>query len=183
MREKKAIMDGRDMDRALIRIAHEIIERNQGVSDVALVGVQRRGVTLAKRLARHIASIEKVEVPVGTLDITSYRDDLSGHSAKKNAEATDIPFNITGKTIVMVDDVVHTGRTARAAMDAIIDLGRPSRLQFAALIDRGHRELPIRPDYVGKNLPTSHDELVAVSVTEIDGKEGVSILDSGSEEQ
>jgi len=174
--KEKIIMDGRGMERALVRIAHEIIERNQDVSNVALIGIHRRGVPLAKRLAAHIAAFEGVEVPVGTLDITSYRDDLSEQTAK-SAGTSDIPFAVRGKTIVMVDDVVHTGRTARAAMDAIMDLGRPSRLQFAALIDRGHRELPIRPDYVGKNVPTSHEELVAVRVAEIDGEECVAILD------
>ncbi len=182
MGEKKIIMDGRGMDRALLRIAHEIIERNQGVSEIALIGIHSRGVPLAKRLAAHIAAIEGINVPVGTLDTTSYRDDLSEQSAATKAGRSDIPFTVRGKTIVMVDDVVHTGRTARAAMDAIIDLGRPARLQFAALIDRGHRELPIRPDYVGKNLPTSHEELVAVRVAEIDGVECVAILDKGSKE-
>ncbi len=177
MKEKKIIMDARGMDRALLRIAHEIIERNQGVCDIALIGIKRRGVPIAKKLAEHIAAIEGISVPVGTLDITSYRDDLSEQPAALSAGATDISFNIKGKTIVMVDDVVHTGRTARAAMDAIIDHGRPSRIQFAALIDRGHRELPIRPDYVGKNLPTSHDELVAVCILEIDGSEGVALME------
>lgn len=179
--KEKIIMDSRGMDRALIRIAHEIIERNQDVSNIALIGIHRRGVPLAKRLAAHIAAFEGVDVPVGTLDITSYRDDLSEKTAGKSAGKSDIPFAVKGKTIVMVDDVVHTGRTARAAMDAIIDLGRPARLQFAALIDRGHRELPIRPDYVGKNLPTSHDELVAVRVAEIDGEECVAILNQSSQ--
>ncbi|MGI6151868.1 MAG: bifunctional pyr operon transcriptional regulator/uracil phosphoribosyltransferase PyrR [Christensenellales bacterium] len=181
--KEKIIMDRRGMDRALLRIAHEIIECNQGVSDIALIGIHRRGVPLANRLAAHIAAFEGIDVPVGTLDITSYRDDLSEQSEAVTAGRSDIPFAVRGKTIIMVDDVVHTGRTARAAMDAIIDLGRPARLQFAALIDRGHRELPIRPDYVGKNLPTSQRELVAVRVAEIDGEECVAILDQASKDE
>jgi len=166
--KEKIIMDGRGMERALVRIAHEIIERNQDVSNVALIGIHRRGVPLAKRLAAHIAAFEGVEVPVGTLDITSYRDDLSEQTAK-SAGTSDITCAVRGKTIVMVDDVVHTGRTARAAMDAITALGRPARIQLAVLVDRGHRELPIRPDYVGLNIPTSRSEIVSVMLSETDG--------------
>ena len=174
--KEKIIMDGRGMERALVRIAHEIIERNQDVSNVALIGIHRRGVPLAKRLAAHIAAFEGVEVPVGTLDITSYRDDLSEQTAK-SAGTSDIPFAVRGKTIVMVDDVVHTGRTARAAMDAVMAIGRPAKIQLAVLIDRGHLELPIKATYVGKNIPTSLKEVVAVRLTEQDGKTEVVILE------
>lgn len=168
MKEKAHIMDERAMDRALSRIAHEIIERNKGVNNVALIGIQRRGVPLAKRLAKKIKEFENQDVLVGILDITLYRDDLSMLAEHPVINGTDIPFNITGKTVVMVDDVIFTGRTARAAMDALIDLGRPTSIQFAVLIDRGHRELPIRADFVGKNVPTSKNEIVQVHVSEID---------------
>ena len=165
---KAQIMDEKAMNRALTRIAHEIIERNKGVSNVVLVGIQRRGVPLAQRLANKIREYENTEVPVGILDITLYRDDLSTLAEQPVLNSTDIPFDINGKVVVMVDDVLYTGRTARAAMDALIDLGRPTAIQFAVLIDRGHRELPIRADYVGKNVPTSKNEVVKVQVLEFD---------------
>ena len=165
------------MQRALMRIAHEIIEHNKGVGNVALIGIQRRGVPLAKQLRECIRKIEGVELPLGVVDITYYRDDLSLLSEHPQVKATDVPFAVTGKNIVMVDDVLFTGRTARAAMDAIMDMGRADTLQLGALIDRGHRELPIRADYVGKNVPTSRSELVSVMVEEFDGANRVALVD------
>lgn len=177
MSEVKArIMDEQAINRALIRISHEIIEKNKGVEDLAVVGIRRRGVPLAQRLAAYISSIEKAEVPVGILDITLYRDDLSSLTSQPVVHKTEIPFNITDKKLVLVDDVVYTGRTARAALDALADLGRARRIQLAVLIDRGHRELPIRPDFVGKNVPTSRDEIVNVMLEEVDGENNVVIL-------
>ena len=176
IREKAMIMDAKAMNRALLRIAHEIIERNRSIESVALIGIHRRGVPLAQRIAENIKMVEGVSVPMGMIDITMYRDDLSELSQHPVIRKTDIPFEVTGRTIVMVDDVIFTGRTARAAMDAIMDLGRPKCLQLAALIDRGHREFPIRPDFVGKNVPTSHSEVVSVGdvvkviVLEVDEK-------------
>lgn len=175
--EKAQIMDETAVNRALSRIAHEIIEKNKGISNVVLIGIQRRGVPLARRLAERIREFEGQDVLVGILDITLYRDDLSTLSEQPVVNGTDIPFSITGKVVVMVDDVLYTGRTARAAMDALIDLGRPTAIQFAVLIDRGHRELPIRADYVGKNVPTSRNEIVHVHVTEYDGDNRVIITE------
>jgi len=169
VKEKAVIMDEIAMNRALTRIAHEIIERNKGVSDLALVGIHRRGVPLAMRLANKIESVEGLLPPVGALDITLYRDDRDGAVDKCLLTTTDIPFDIVGKKIVMVDDVLFTGRTVRAAMDALMDMGRPKAIQLAVLVDRGHRELPIRADFVGKNVPTSSTEVVSVYVKEIDG--------------
>jgi pyrimidine operon attenuation protein/uracil phosphoribosyltransferase len=168
MKEKAQIMDEASMNRALSRIAHEIIERNKGTKDVVLIGIQRRGVPLAQRLSQRIKKFEGQDVQIGILDITLYRDDLSMLAEHPVINGTDIPFDINKRIVVMVDDVLFTGRTARAAMDALIDLGRPTAIQFAVLIDRGHRELPIRADYVGKNLPTSRSEIVHVQVEEID---------------
>lgn len=165
------------MQRALMRIAHEIVEHNRGVDNVALIGIQRRGVPLARQLQACIRQIEGVEPPLGALDITYYRDDLSILSEHPQVKSTDVPFTVTGRDIIMVDDVLFTGRTARAAMEAIIDMGRVNTLQFVALIDRGHRELPVRADYVGKNVPTSRSELVAVMVEEIDGENRVALYD------
>ena len=173
--KKTSIMDADGIRRALIRIAHEITEKNRGVENVALVGIRTRGVPLAARIAEEIQKIENVEVPVGSLDITLYRDDLTTMGYNPVIHGTEIDFDVTGKHIVLVDDVLYTGRTIRAALDAIIDMGRPNSIQLAVLIDRGHRELPIRPDYVGKNLPTSHSEVVKVSAVEIDGSDGVAI--------
>jgi len=177
VKEKAQIMDEAAINRALTRIAHEIIEKNKGVKDVVLIGIQRRGVPLANRLANNIKKYEGVEVPVGILDITLYRDDLSTLAEHPVINSTDIPFDINGKIVVMVDDVLYTGRTARAAMDALIDLGRPKAIQFAVLVDRGHRELPIRADYVGKNLPTSRSEVVNVQVMEVDKVNKVTIAE------
>ncbi len=164
MKEKAKIMDSQAMERAVTRIAHEIIEKNKGVSGVALIGIQRRGVPLAARLAECIEKVEGRKVPVGVLDITFYRDDLSLVNEHPVLNGTDIPFGITGMAIVLVDDVLFTGRTTRAAMDALMDGGRPKSIQLAVLVDRGHRELPIRADFVGKNVPTSHSELISVRI-------------------
>ena len=177
MLEKAQIMDEAGINRVLSRIAHEIIERNKGIQDVALIGIQRRGVPLAHRLADKINEYEGVEIPVGILDITLYRDDLSTLAEHPVINSTDIPFDINGRIVVMVDDVLFTGRTARAAMDALIDLGRPTSIQLAVLVDRGHRELPIRADYVGKNLPTSRSEIVHVQVMEVDQVNKVTIAE------
>lgn len=172
---KNQIMDEAAMRRALTRIAHEIIEKNKGVDNLVLVGIKTRGIYLAQRLKERIAQIEGVELPVGELDITMYRDDLSYRYENQEpvVKGSHIPVDITGMKVVLVDDVLFTGRTARAALDALIDLGRPQAIQLAVLIDRGHRELPIRPDYVGKNVPTSRSEMIAVEVTEVDGRDQV----------
>lgn len=162
----RTILDREGIQRAVSRIAHEILERNRGVERLALVGIQRGGVHLAKRLARKIAEIEKTDIPVGSLDITLYRDDLNLKKAQPQLRKTEIPCELTDRHVVLVDDVLYTGRTIRAAMDGLIDLGRPQTIQLAVLIDRGHRELPIRADYVGKNVPTGQDETVTVSLEE-----------------
>ncbi len=174
-REKAQVLDEQGIDRALTRIAHEILEKTQGTEGLALVGIRTRGVTLARRIAERILAIEGVSPPVGTLDITLYRDDLSLLAGQPKVKATEIPFPIKGKAVVLVDDVLFTGRTIRAALDALIDLGRPRMIQLAVLVDRGHRELPIRADYVGKNLPTSRRESVAVLLKEHDGEDRVVI--------
>ncbi len=169
-------MDASAMKRALVRISHEIAERNKGFGDIVLMGIRSRGVPLAERLAAEITGIEKVKVPVGILDITLYRDDLSTLSYQPIVHGTDIDFAIDGKTVILVDDVLYTGRTIRAAMDALIDVGRPKSIQLAVLIDRGHRELPIRADFVGKNVPTAKNEIVKVCLAGIDeGEERVVI--------
>lgn len=173
-REKARVMDADAIRRALVRMAHEILERNKSAEHLALAGVPTRGVPLAQRLAGMIADIERVQVPVGTLDITGHRDDRPARPAP-SVRAAALPFPVAERTIIVVDDVLYTGRTARAALDALVDLGRPSGIQLAVLIDRGHRELPIRPDYVGKNLPTSSHEHVSVKLTEIDGADAVII--------
>jgi len=176
LREKAQVLDDAALDRALTRIAHEILERNGGAEDLAFVGLRTRGVTLAQRLATKLATIDGTTVPVGTLDITLYRDDLDMRGAPV-VRGTDIPFSIKNKTVVLVDDVLFTGRTIRAALDALIDLGRPNMIQLAILVDRGHRELPIRPDYVGKNLPTARGEHVQVQLLEVDEVDRVVLLD------
>lgn len=177
MKDKAQIMDERGITRAITRIAHEIIEKNKGIENVALIGIQRRGVPLAKRIAEKIKEVEGKSVDVGILDITFYRDDLSTLSEHPIVNGTQIDFQVTGKKIVLIDDVLYTGRTVRAAIDAIMDIGRPKMIQLAILIDRGHRELPIRADFVGKNVPTSRSEIVNVKVKEIDGINGVTISD------
>ncbi len=178
MLEKAKILDANGMRRSLTRIAHEIVEKNKGVEDLILVGIRRRGVPLAERLARLIHEIEGTKVRVGKLDITLYRDDLTALGDQPVVHGTEIPWDIVGKRIVLVDDVLYTGRTVRAAMDAIVDLGRPQYIQLAVLIDRGHRELPIRADFVGKNVPTSRRELIHVKLTEIDGEDEVVIMEN-----
>jgi pyrimidine operon attenuation protein / uracil phosphoribosyltransferase len=178
MPTEKVIMTEAEMRRALARIAHEIIERNGGVSDVVLVGLQTRGVPLAERLAAKLAELEGIDVPLGELDVTFYRDDLAVRDLKPIVKRTDIPVDIHDQRIVLVDDVLFTGRTIRAALDEVMDFGRPRNVQLAVLVDRGHRELPIRADYVGKNLPTAHDEKVRVRVAEVDGCDEVVIIRS-----
>ncbi len=176
--EKALILDTSGIDRALTRIAHEILERNKGARDLALVGIQRGGVHLAKRLANKIREIETIDVPVGTLDITMYRDDLSTRKSQPVPQATNIPFDITDRVMILVDDVLFTGRTIRAALNSVMDYGRPRCIQLAVLVDRGHRELPIRADYVGKNLPTSARENVEVMLAEDGAEEKVVIRSS-----
>ena len=176
IQEKTVVMGENEIKRALVRIAHEIVEKNKGVEGLVIVGIRTRGVFLANRLAQEIFKIEKKEIPVGTLDITLYRDDLSLIARQPLVLKTEIPFDVSQKKIVLADDVLYTGRTVRAAMDAIVDLGRPQVIQLAVLIDRGHRELPIRADYIGKNLPTSRKEIVKVKLEEVDGENKVVIL-------
>lgn len=175
-RTKAMVMDGDAIARAVTRIAHEILEANKGAEGIALVGIVTRGAVLAELLAEHIRKIEGAEVPVGTLDISFYRDDLATRMSPE-VHRTDIPFDVEGRDIVLVDDVLFTGRTIRAAMDAIMDYGRPKSMQLAVLVDRGHRELPIRADYVGKNVPSSGRERVTVRLGGLDGRDAVEILE------
>ncbi|MGM0603745.1 MAG: bifunctional pyr operon transcriptional regulator/uracil phosphoribosyltransferase PyrR [Bacillota bacterium] len=177
MKVKKEIIDSSGMDRAITRIAHEILEKNKGTNNLVLIGIRTRGVPLAQRLARKIEEIEDVEIKTGTLDITLYRDDLSTVSQQPIVHRTEIPFDISNKNVVLVDDVLFTGRTVRAALDALIDLGRPKQIQLAIIVDRGHRELPIRADFVGKNLPTSLSEVVSVNLSEVDGEDSILLLE------
>ena len=177
MAVKTVIMDSESMSRALMRITHEIIERNKGVESLCLIGIRRRGVPLSHIIKENIYKVEGERVPVGELDITMYRDDLGTEFDAPVMSGSDIPFDVTGKKIVLVDDVIYTGRTARAAMDAVFSMGRPASLQLAELIDRGHRELPIRPDFVGKNIPTSKEEIVSVNLPEYDNDFSVVLLD------
>lgn len=173
--KKNVIMDSDAIRRALVRIAHEIIEKNKGVEDVVIVGIRTRGVPLAQRIAAEVGSIENCEMTVGMLDITLYRDDLSTLGYNPVVHGTDIKFDLSGKHVILVDDVLYTGRTIRAALDAVIDMGRPKTIQLAVLVDRGHKELPIRADYVGKNVPTSQKETIEVVLNEIDGEDEVYI--------
>lgn len=175
--KKNVIMDSEAIRRALVRIAHEIIEKNKGVEDVVIVGIRTRGVPLAQRIAAEINAIENCEMTVGMLDITLYRDDLSTLGYNPVVHGTDINFDLSGKHVVLVDDVLYTGRTIRAALDAVIDMGRPKTIQLAVLVDRGHKELPIRADYVGKNVPTSQKETIEVVLNEIDGTDEVYICE------
>ena len=173
----RTVLDARDITRALTRISHEILERNRGAADLVLLGIPSRGVPLAERIAERMASVEGVSVPVGALDVTMYRDDLRLKPAR-TLMPTDIPAGgIDGKTVVLVDDVLYSGRTIRAALDALTEVGRPKAVQLAVLVDRGHRELPIRADFVGKNLPTSLAERVRVSLEALDGVDSVAILE------
>jgi len=177
MKEKARILDKDAVARSLMRIAHEIVEKNKGVADLCLVGIRNRGVFLAERLAGCIKKIENKDVPVGILDITLYRDDLTLVASHPLVRKTEIDFDISDKILVLVDDVLYTGRTIRAALDALIDFGRPKSIQLAVLVDRGHRELPIRADYAGKNIPTAKNESVEVRLEETDGKDEVVIIE------
>jgi len=177
MKEKTQILDKDTISRSLMRIAHEILERNKGIQDICLVGIRNRGAYLAKRLAECIKQIEGSSPLVGILDITLYRDDLTLISTQPVVHKTEIDFDLDDKNVVLVDDVLYTGRTIRAAMDALIDLGRPKTIQLAVLVDRGHRELPIRPDFVGKNIPTAKNETVELRLEECDGKDEAVIIE------
>ncbi len=177
MTHKARLMTDQEVGRALTRIAHEIIERNKGAENLALVGIHTRGVPMAQRLAEHIERFEGVRPLVGKLDITLYRDDLTEIALQPVVKKTEVPFDVHGMRIVLCDDVLYTGRTARAALDALIDMGRPAVIQYAVLVDRGHRELPIRADYVGKNVPTSSAEVIKVRVADVDGEDGVELLE------
>jgi pyrimidine operon attenuation protein/uracil phosphoribosyltransferase len=173
---EKILLNSADIERVLIRIAHEILERNKGAKNIVFVGIKTRGVPLAQRLAKIIQSMEHVDIPVGSLDITLYRDDVSSLSFKHVVQQTYVPFDITNKQVILVDDVFYTGRSIRAALDALTDLGRPETIQLAVLIDRGHRELPIRADFVGKNIPTAHNEEIKVYVSEVDAIDKAVVL-------
>lgn len=177
MQLKANILDEKAIKRSLIRISHEIIERNKGVDDVVLVGIKRRGFPLAERIRDEIERIEGVKIPVGSVDITFYRDDLTHKAEMPSVESVNIDIDIKNKIVILVDDVLYTCRTVRAAIDAVIDTGRPQALQLAVLIDRGHKELPIRADYVGKNIPTSREEKIAVHISEFDGEDSVKIFE------
>ena len=170
------VMDQSAINRSLSRIAHEILERNKGIDQLAFLGIRTRGVPLAARLAKKIEQIEGQSIPVGQLDITSYRDDLGKYEAHASFSPNNLPFDVTNKKIVLIDDVLFTGRTIRAALDAVMDQGRPTNIQLAVLIDRGHRELPIKADFIGKNIPTSHREGIKVYLTELDGLDEVVIV-------
>lgn len=171
----REIMTADEIRRATVRISHEIVEKQAGTEGLVLVGIQRRGVPLARRIADSIEEHEGARLPVGALDITFYRDDLSMVAQQPVVKGTDLPFDLNGRTVVLVDDVLYTGRTIRAAMDALVDFGRPQAIRLAVLVDRGHRELPIRADHVGKNVPTSREEQVRVHLGELDGEDGVTI--------
>ena len=178
MKLKAQILDEAGLQRALMRVSHEIVERNKGAESVVLVGIRRRGEPIARRIAANIRRIEGREVPCGSIDIASYRDDLSRLTEMPQLRRTELPFDVTDRDLVLIDDVIYTGRTARAAIEAVFSCGRPRSIQLAVLVDRGHRELPIRPDYVGKNLPTSRSELVEVRLPEFDGETGVYLMDA-----
>jgi pyrimidine operon attenuation protein/uracil phosphoribosyltransferase len=177
MKEKAKLLDKDTISRSIMRIAHEILEKNKGTRNLCLIGIRNRGAHLASRIAGCITKIEKEAVPVGILDITLYRDDLTLIAAQPVVHKTEIDFDITDKDIVLVDDVLYTGRTVRAALDALVDLGRPKSIQLAVLIDRGHRELPVRADYVGKNIPTAQRETIEVCLEEVDGRDEVMIVE------
>lgn len=178
MHEKAQVMNAEDIRRALMRIAHEILERNhQHIADLVLVGVKSRGDTLAHRIAENLERIENVDIAVGAIDVTLYRDDINLHETQIQVNSTELPFDITGKRVILVDEVLFTGRTIRAAMDALMDFGRPAAIQLAALVDRGHRELPISADYIGKNVPTSRKEFVRVQLVEEHGVDSAMICE------
>ncbi len=178
---KARLIDERGLERTITRLAHEILERNKGTRDLVLVGIRTRGAPLAQRIVDKIEQIEGVKVPLGTLDITLYRDDLLRRLKQPRVQQTDIPFSIDDKNVVLVDDVLYTGRTTRAALDALMDFGRPARIQLAVLVDRGHRELPIKADFVGKNIPTSIGEEVRVRLKEVDGEDCVLLVEAPEE--
>ncbi len=183
LREKAQILSGSEIERTLVRLAHEIVEKNNGVSNLGLVGIMRRGVPLAERLAKILGRIEKTQVPVGTLDITLYRDDLSTVGSRPEVKKSEMEFDIRDKDIVLVDDVLYTGRTARAALDALFDHGRPRRIQLCVLIDRGHRELPIEAGFVGRAIQTKSSEIIEVRLQENDGTDKVLLLERVPEAQ
>ncbi len=178
--QEKLVMDASEVARALTRIAHEILERNKGTQEIALVGIRTGGVHLAHRLARRIQEIERMQVPIGDLDITLYRDDLAIRKDQPVLRKTSIPFNVSDLKVILVDDVLFTGRTIRAAMDGLIDLGRPAEIQLAVLVDRGHRQLPIKANYIGKNIPTSREEIVRVFLEEEGEEDRVVLLNNSS---
>ena len=175
MELKAQLLNEADIARILKRISHQILEKNRGTDDLCLIGIKSRGVPIAQRLASNIFEIDNNKVEVGELDITHYRDDIKKEELSPILNSTKVDFDVTGKTVVLVDDVIHTGRTARAALDAVLDLGRPAKIQLCVLIDRGHSELPIKANFVGKNIPTSLDEAVAVRIEEYDGENSVAI--------
>lgn len=177
MKLKAAILDSKGIQRSLTRVSHEIIEKNKGTENIILIGIKRRGYPLAQRIAKAIEEIEGIEIPVGSVDISLYRDDLTAINEQPIIKNSELGTNIVGKKVILVDDVIYTGRTVRAAIDAVIHCGRPDMIQLAVLVDRGHRELPIRADYVGKNIPTSRSELISVELTEIDGNDSVKIYE------
>jgi pyrimidine operon attenuation protein/uracil phosphoribosyltransferase len=181
MKVKSKLIDEPGFNRIITRIAHEILEQNKGSKNLVLIGMRTRGEFLAKRLFQKIKEIEKIEIPFGILDVTLYRDDFRTRLKQPEVSVSDITFNINDKDIILVDDVLYTGRTVRSALNAIMDLGRPSTIQLFVLIDRGHRELPIRADYVGKNIPTSVDEEIKVKLTEIDGEDAIYLIDTKEE--
>ncbi len=177
MNLKAVILDKESMRRSLLRVSHEIIEKNKGIEDIVFVGIKRRGYPLAQRIAENIKTFEGVEIPVGTVDISLYRDDLEDLGDKATINDKNLGVEVKGKKVILIDDVLYTGRTVRAAIEAIMDTGRPSLIQLAVLIDRGHRELPIRADFVGKNIPTSKEEIVSVCIEEIDEEDSVKIYE------
>lgn len=177
LRLKASLLDEKAINRTLIRISHEIIEKNKGTKDIVLVGIKRRGYPIAQRIAKNIENIEGVKVPVCNVDIKLYRDDITEIKGEPMLNKVDLGVNIIGKKVILIDDVLFTCRTVRAAIDAIMDIGRPEQIQLGVLIDRGHKELPIRADYVGKNIPTSKNEIIAVEITEIDGEDSVKIYE------
>ena len=183
LREKSQVLSGSEIERTLVRLAHEIVEKNNGVADLGLVGIMRRGVPLAQRLAKILGRIEKTEVPVGTLDITFYRDDLSKVGPRPEVRRSKMEFDIQDKNIILVDDVLYTGRTTRAALDALFDHGRPRRIQLCVLIDRGHRELPIEAGFVGRKIHTADNEMIEVKLQETDGADKVMLVERVAEGQ
>ncbi|MGA7161716.1 MAG: bifunctional pyr operon transcriptional regulator/uracil phosphoribosyltransferase PyrR [Bacteroidota bacterium] len=183
MNDKKIILDAQNFIRTVSRLSHEVVERNHGAASLGIVGIRTRGDHLARRIAAAVLEMEKVSVPIGTLDITLYRDDLRGRLSQPRLNTTDILYDITDKDIVLVDDVLFTGRTVRAALNALMDIGRPASIQLAVLVDRGHRELPIKADFVGKNVPTSPDEEIQVRMVEADGEDAVFLLPAQSQSE